>query len=357
MVLAAVYLAFAGLARVKLAVVAVFAALVLTALLRPVVNQLARLLPRPPADVASMLAGLALVVGLFTSVGMAIAGQSTALAHSFQSGVSAFTAWLRTNRLHVRPETVNQAAEQGRRWLTAHRGELTGQVLGGAGTAAEFLTGALLALFYAVFFLASGAGRWARFLGQLPPRVARRWDSAGRAAWATFEGYSQATVVIAASNAGIVAVVLLMLRVPLAVLRVPGQLHPADRRFDLARGGGPGGLRRPRPVDRADRGDPDPGHRSDRGPHPATAHHGSRGTSAPRRRGPHRHVRQPARRPARRRARGTDRGGGLVSTPRGPPTTGREQLTESGINNAAGLSAITDVLAQGPDRSPGSDID
>ena len=216
-VLAAVYLAFAGLTRVKLAVVAVFAALVLTALLRPVVNQLARRLPRPLAVVASMLAGLALVVGLFTSVGMAIAGQSTALAHSFQSGVAAFTAWLRTSRLHVRPETVNQAAEQGRRWLTAHRGELAGQVLGGAGTAAEFFTGALLALFCAVFFLAGGAGMWAWFLGQLPPRVARRWDSAGRAAWATFEGYSQATVVIAASNAGIVAIVLLLLRVPLAI--------------------------------------------------------------------------------------------------------------------------------------------
>jgi predicted PurR-regulated permease PerM len=202
-VLAAVYLAFAALARVKLAVVAVFAALVLTALLRPVVDQLARLLPRPLAVVASMLAGLALVVGLFTSIGVAIAGQSGALVHSFQSGVSAFTAWLRTSRLHVRPEAISQATEQARMWLTAHRGQLAGQVLGGAGTVAEFLTGAAVALFCAVFFLASGGRMWSWFLAQLSRRAARRWDSAGRAAWVTFEGYSQATVVIAASNAAI----------------------------------------------------------------------------------------------------------------------------------------------------------
>jgi predicted PurR-regulated permease PerM len=216
-VLAAVYLAFTALTRVKLAVVAVFVALVITALLRPVVNQLARLLPRPLAVVVSMLAGLAVVVGLFASVGVAIAGQYGALVRSFQSGVSAFTAWLRTSRLHVRPEDISRAAEQARVWLTEHRAEVAGQVLGGAGTAAELLTGAAVALFCAVFFLASGDRMWSWFLAQLSRRAAGRWDRAGRAAWATFEGYSQATVLIAASNAAIVAVVLLILRVPLAI--------------------------------------------------------------------------------------------------------------------------------------------
>jgi predicted PurR-regulated permease PerM len=216
-VLAAVYLAFAGLARVKLAVVAVFVALVVTALLRPVVDLLARLLPRPVAVAVSVLAGLALVVGLFTAVGVAIAGQSAALARSFQSGLSAFTAWLRTSRLHVRPEAISHAAEQARVWLTQHRGQLAGQLLGGAGTAAEFLTGAAVALFCAVFFLASGGRMWSWLLAQLSHPGARRWDLAGRAAWVTFEGYSRATVLVAGSNASIVAVVLLILRVPLAI--------------------------------------------------------------------------------------------------------------------------------------------
>lgn len=216
-VLAAVYLAFAALTRVKLAVVALFAALVLTALLRPVVDQLARLLPRRLAVVASMLAGLAAVAGLFTSIGVAIAGQTGALVHSFQSGVAAFTDWLRTSRLHVRPEDINKAADQAHAWLTEHRAQLAGQLLGGTGTVAQVFTGALLALFCAAFFLASGDRMWSWFLTQLTHRAAPRWDRAGRAAWTTFESYTRATILIAASNATIVAAVLLILRVPLAI--------------------------------------------------------------------------------------------------------------------------------------------
>src|SRR5579859_1272978 len=175
-VLAAVYLAFVALARVQLAVVAVFGALVLTALLRPVVDQAARLLPRPLAVAVSMLAGFAAVGGLFTFVAVAVAGQTGALVRSFQSGVSALTRWLRTSPLHIRPEDISGAAEQARGWLTEHRTQLAGQALGGAGTAAEFLTGAAVALFCAVFFLASGERMWSWFLSQLSSRSRPRFD-------------------------------------------------------------------------------------------------------------------------------------------------------------------------------------
>ena len=100
--------------------------------------------------------------------------------------------------------------------MTEHRAQVAGQVLGGAGTAAE-LTGVAVALFCAAFFLASGDRMWSWFLAQLSALAGPTLGSAGRAAWATFEGYSQATVLIAASNATIVAIVLLILRVPLAI--------------------------------------------------------------------------------------------------------------------------------------------
>jgi putative heme transporter len=214
---AAVYLVFVALARVRLAVVAVFVALVITGLLRPLVNQLARLVPRPVAVALAMVASLAAVAGLFGFVGVAIAGHTGALVRSFQSGVAAFSGWLRASPLHVQPADIDRAAEQARAWLSEHRGQLAGQVLGGAGSAAQFFTGALLALFCATLFLAGGQRMWAWFLDQLSARTSRRWDRAGRTAWATFENYTQATVLIAASNAAIVAVVLLALRVPLAV--------------------------------------------------------------------------------------------------------------------------------------------
>jgi predicted PurR-regulated permease PerM len=216
-VFAAVYLVFAALGRITLAVVAVFGALVLTALLRPVVDLLSRLLPRAVAVAVSMLAGLAAVAGLFTVIGVAIAGQARNLIGSFQSGVSRFTTWLQSSPLHVHHQDIDKAVDQVRAWLGQHQGQLAGQVLGGAGTAAQFLTGALLAIFCAVFFLASGDRMWSWFLDQLPSRLRARWDIAARAGWTTFEGYTRGTVLVAASNAAIVIVVLLALRVPLAV--------------------------------------------------------------------------------------------------------------------------------------------
>ena len=44
-----------------------------------------------------------------------------------------------------------------------------------------------------------------------------RWDGAARAGWATFAGYTRGVVIIAATNAALVCVALLLLRVPLAL--------------------------------------------------------------------------------------------------------------------------------------------
>ncbi len=216
-IFALIYLIFIGLGRVSLAVFAVFGALVLTALLRPLVDLLDRVLPRPLAVATGLLSGFAAVAGVFVFIGVSIAGQSRDLAAQFQQGIGKVTQWLADSPAHIRPQTIDTGVEQARRWLIEHRGALAGQVLGGASTVAEVATGFILAVFCAVFFLSGGRGIWAWFLDQVPPVTRDRWDGAGRAAWSTFEGYARATVIVAASNAAIVAVALLLLRVPLAV--------------------------------------------------------------------------------------------------------------------------------------------
>jgi putative heme transporter len=214
---AAVYLVFVMLARVKLAVLAIFGALVITALLRPLVDLLNRVLPRALAVAASLLAALAVVVGLVTFIGFSLAGQASGLTGQFQRGLGKITDWLRTSPLHVHPQQVDRAIGQARHWLAQHRGALAGQALGGAGTAAEVFTGVLLALFCAVFFLGSGDRMWGWCLRQIPTAARGRWDAAARAGWTTFQGYARATVVVAASNAALVAAALIILRVPLAL--------------------------------------------------------------------------------------------------------------------------------------------
>jgi predicted PurR-regulated permease PerM len=99
--------------------------------------------------------------------------------------------------------------------VTQNSGSLAGRALGGAGVAAEVLTGLALAVFCSVFFLASGNRIWTWLL-TLAGGNTRRLDGAARAGWATFAGYTRGTVIIAATNAALVCVALLILRVPLA---------------------------------------------------------------------------------------------------------------------------------------------
>ena len=211
------YLLFAILARVWLAAAAVFGALVITALLRPVVDLFDRAMPRALAVVASLAAAAAVLLGLLAVIGLSVAGKVSQLRGQFHGGVQKLTGWLHASPLHLDPQQVDRGIGQARHWLTQHKGEIAGHALGGAGTAAEALTGVLIALFCAVFFLSSGDRMWAWCLQQLPDAARGRWGAGARAGWTTFQAYARATVLVAASNAALVAVALLVLRVPLAL--------------------------------------------------------------------------------------------------------------------------------------------
>ncbi|HEY5248023.1 MAG TPA: AI-2E family transporter, partial [Dermatophilaceae bacterium] len=79
----------------------------------------------------------------------------------------------------------------------------------------EVLTGLALAVFCSVFFLSSGNRIWTWLTNQTGSHSARL-DRAARAGWATFAGYTRGIVIIAATNAVLVCVALLILQVPLA---------------------------------------------------------------------------------------------------------------------------------------------
>ena len=71
-------------------------------------------------------------------------------------------------------------------------------------------------MFCSVFFLNSGPRIWDWLLTQTGGS-SRSWDGAARAGWATFAGYTRGIVIIAATNAALVCVALLIMRVPLAL--------------------------------------------------------------------------------------------------------------------------------------------
>ncbi|MDQ1537809.1 MAG: hypothetical protein QOE58_2202 [Actinomycetota bacterium] len=212
----AVYLVFVVLAKLTLVAVAVFVGLVIAALLRPLVDFLSRALPRGIAVAVALLLSFVALIGVFTFVADSVAGQSAKLSAQFLGGLSDIQRSLSGPPFHLRAVDLAQVGQEVRDWVTNNGGSLAGQALGGAGIAAELLTGLALAVFCSVFFLASGDHIWTWLVTQVGGDR-RRWDGAARAGWATFAGYTRGIVIIAATNATLVCMALLILRVPLAL--------------------------------------------------------------------------------------------------------------------------------------------
>ncbi|MFB7037381.1 MULTISPECIES: AI-2E family transporter [unclassified Streptomyces] len=212
-----VYALFALLGRFHEIGVAVFLGLVVTALLRPVANVVARGLPRSAAVALTLLGGIALVLGVLALVGEAVADQRTTLVREFRDGVGRIERWLERPPFRLDPGALSDVQERIGQFLSSHRSTLVSDAVSGAHHVVAVLTTLALALFSSVFFLHSGDRQWAWFREQLPASLRGRAEIGGRAAWRTFTGYTHGIVLVAATNAVLVGIALWLLGVPLAV--------------------------------------------------------------------------------------------------------------------------------------------
>jgi len=230
-VVAAVALVFYATSRVQLLFIALFLALVFTAVLRPAVELFARVMPRPLATALALLGGVLVLLGMLTYVGVSVAGQWSKLSDQFGDGIDDIIDFLENGSpFTVTTDQINQWIENGRTWIEEHGGELASEAAAGAGSVVEILTALALATFCAVFFLTSGRQMWAWFLSQLPPAARESWRVAGGAGWYTFSGYTRGILIIAVSD-GLLAFILLSiigvpLAAPLAVLVLIGAFIP-----------------------------------------------------------------------------------------------------------------------------------
>ncbi|MFF7976020.1 AI-2E family transporter [Streptomyces sp. NPDC007905] len=213
-----VYGVFTVLGRFQLVAVALFLALVVTSVLRPLADLLNRVLPRPLSVAVALVGSLLLVLGLLALVGNAVAGQSATLANEFRGGVHRIEVWLQHPPFRLSLGRLSDLQRQVTNYITTHRSSLLSSAVSQLGRVVEVITGGALALFASVFFIHSGERMWSWARDQLVPSRARpAWDRAGRAAWRTFAGYTRGIIIVAATNAVLVGIALLVLRVPLAL--------------------------------------------------------------------------------------------------------------------------------------------
>ncbi|MFE4976493.1 AI-2E family transporter [Kitasatospora sp. NPDC056651] len=211
------FLAVEVLTRLELPVVAVFVALVITSVLRPPVDLLARTMPRSLAVLITLLCTTAVVGGVLTLAGTTVATEWSRLDNELRGGLTRIDHWLTRAPFHLRPGTVTGLRAKIGEFVSAHRSALVSTALTGASRVVELVTGLALAVFCSVFFLHSGERMWSWAQQQLPARSRSGWDRAGRAAWRTFAGYTRGVLIVAASNAVLVGIALAILRVPLVM--------------------------------------------------------------------------------------------------------------------------------------------
>lgn len=217
-VVIAVSLVVFATAKVQLVFIAIFIALVFTAVLRPVVNIYAKVMPRGLATALAMLTGLLVIGGLFTYVIASVAGQWHKLSEQFTTGIGRIFDFLENGPLpfSITAADFDKWLAEAQKWVQEHAGDIAGTAFEQAGTVVEVFTALALAVFCTIFFLARGGAMWTWFLNQLPTRMRGTWKIVGGAGWYTFSGYTRGTVIIAITDGLLAGIFLSILGVPLA---------------------------------------------------------------------------------------------------------------------------------------------
>ncbi|MEV6691860.1 AI-2E family transporter [Micromonospora sp. NPDC051196] len=202
---------------ISIVIIPLAVAMLLSALLAPAVGWLLRArLPKSLATAVVLVAGLAAVIGTLTLVVNEFIKGVPELAAKSSQGLQQIQDWLKTGPLHLSDNDLDRYLEEAQQWVNNNTEQFTSGALSTATTLAEVLTGTILVLFAAFFFLRDGNLIW-RFLVRLLP-VAARWkvDDAGRASWATLVAYVRATVLVAFIDAVGIGVFLVIFDIPFA---------------------------------------------------------------------------------------------------------------------------------------------
>jgi predicted PurR-regulated permease PerM len=205
------------LSHIYLTVIPFIVALLVTALLRPVLNFfLHRGLPRGLATLATILAAVVVLGGVVTLVVIRAAEQAPQLGDEINRLIPQIKHWLIDGPLKLNPTSVNNFSKTLTDDVTKNSSAIASTALSTGKTALEFLGGMALAFFSTIFLLYDGPKVWEFLLKGAPQPARARVDAAGRAAWQSLSHYVRGTLVVAAFHGVVIAITLTILGVPLA---------------------------------------------------------------------------------------------------------------------------------------------
>lgn len=220
-----------GIVQIRIIVIPLFLAILLTALLSPIVSRFVKWgLPRWLGILAALgtfALALWLLIGLIVSQ---LKNGFGDLAHRSVQVWNDVLVWFEHNDLGITADQLRQYADQALSILESNQGSIWTGALGVATSAGQFVTGTLLMIFSLIFLLLDGKRIWFWVVGFLPAKAHSPVDSAGRAGWISVGQYVRVQIFVAFVDAvGIGAGAALLgvpLPIPIAILVFLGSFIP-----------------------------------------------------------------------------------------------------------------------------------
>lgn len=204
--------------RLKVIVVPVALAVIVTALLLPAVDWLDRRgAPRGGAVALVLLTSIAVFGGIMTFVVSQFVSGLPSLTEQVTRSIDNATRWLIDGPLHLSREQIDNAGAAAVKALRDNQEKLTSGALSTAATLTEIITGALLMLFTLIFLLYGGRNIFAFLTTIIPAGNRGRVRAAGRAGFASLIGYVRATFLVALVDAIGIGTGLAIMGIPLAL--------------------------------------------------------------------------------------------------------------------------------------------
>lgn len=223
------------LSRIPMILLPCLVGLLLAALMAPPVSFLVRhKWPRALASGIVFIGCLLIVAGLITFTGQQIVVGFPALADQVILGFNQLTNFVQHNPFgldsRIIVSNINSATDNVMRTLQDSQGEIATGALGAASSVSNFVTGLLITLFAAYFFVYDGGRIFAWFVRMLPKPAQAKAVAASVNGWKTLVQYVRVQVLVAAIDAvgiGLGAVFLgIPLAFPLTVLVFLGSFVP-----------------------------------------------------------------------------------------------------------------------------------
>jgi predicted PurR-regulated permease PerM len=204
--------------QLKLLVIPLLIAILVTALLFPAFMWMLRhRVPRWLAIVVSIVGTLAVVTGLLWLAIWQIVREWPSVQARTVEAIEQFRQYLIDGPLHLTEQQIDDFLDQARTFLQEQAELLWSGAIAVGSTVGHVVTGAVLALFILLCLLADGAGIW-RWTVRLFPRNARvAADGAGRAGWTTVVNYARTQLLVATIDAIGIGLGAALLGVPLAI--------------------------------------------------------------------------------------------------------------------------------------------